>query len=191
MVSRNFTDEEVIVGILTNDIRVYQYLDLAYREQVLNYVQSNSGTIEDGEEHYQDVIVEIYFKCNSGQYKLNSFESYFWTVTKRRWIDKLRKNKLSFVPLEQSFENMLEKVDETIALNERLLLLIEKYLVHLTDEEREYLNLYYYAMNSIKSLSINFKTTSGYAQLKLHRIRTKLRRLIENDPEYATLSNLY
>lgn len=189
-----FKDIEIIEGLVTNDLQIYQYLDAVYREKVLRHVKLNSGTSEEGEEHYQDVIVEIYFKIISCNFQLNesqSFESYFWIVAKRRWIDKLRKSKIMLVPLENQFEDIFELEDEFIALKERLILLIEKYLPQLTDEEREYVNLYYFAMNSIKSIAIKFKTTSGYAQLKLHRIRKKLRKLIEADPEFATLVNLY
>lgn len=189
-----FKDIEIIEGLVTNDLQIYQYLDAVYREKVLRHVKLNSGTAEEGEEHYQDVIVEIYFKIISCNFQLNesqSFESYFWIVAKRRWIDKLRKSKIMLVPLENQFEDIFELEDEFIALKERLILLIEKYLPQLTDEEREYVNLYYFAMNSIKSIAIKFKTTSGYAQLKLHRIRKKLRKLIEADPEFATLVNLY
>jgi len=76
------------------DLAVYEHVDKMYRERVIRHVCLNSGTIQEGEEHYQDVIFEIYLNIESGKYNENvkrTFVQNFWLMAKFRWIDKLRK----------------------------------------------------------------------------------------------------
>ena len=47
-------------GLLSGDPDIYKYLDQSFRKNVIRHVCSNSGSIQDGEELYQDVVFEIY-----------------------------------------------------------------------------------------------------------------------------------
>lgn len=191
----NYNDEDIIKGIITLDPKIYEYLDEKYREEVIQHVCRNSGSTEDGEEHYQDVIFEIYLNIDEGKYDLNiskKFHNYFWMIAKRRWIDKLRKRK-NTIDTDELNELLKEIADndetEEIAqgIYDELILLINKYLRQLTDEERKYISLYYNANESLQSIADYFGKSYGYVQQKLHKIREKLRRMIKDDPEFRVL----
>jgi len=180
-----YNKKEIIKGIINFDKEIYKYLDTTYREKVAGHVLKNSGTREDGEELYQDVVFEIYLNIKRGRYSADgdgTFEGYFWTIAKRRWVDKLRKRKWSFDPLDPDIPYFKES--EHIK-NERILA-IRKYLGQLLPDEQEYIQLYYFTKESIQTIADYFGTTYGGAQQKLHEIRRKLRQMIADDPEFGT-----
>jgi len=194
---RDYTDEHIVDGILMLDHVVYEYLDRTFRKPVINHVCRNSGTAEEGEEHYQDVIFEIYLNIESGKYNLGAarkFKHNFWLIAKFRWIDKLRKKKKIKTTefTEATMDIPIESEEEKIAgdASNALILLINKYLKDLTKEEQEYINLYYYSKQSLQFIANYFGTTYDYSRLKLHRIRKKIRKLVESDPEYDGLPQL-
>jgi len=190
-----YNDRDIIKGIITLDPKIYEYLDEKYREEVIQHVRRNSGSTEDGEEHYQDTIFEVYINIDEGKYDSNSsrtFHQHLWLIVKRRWLDKLRK--MGRILRTDELDELLKQIpdkDETeeIAQNiyNKLALLINKYLLQLTDEERKYIKLYYDDSESLQFIADYFGKSYGYVQQKLHKIREKLRRMIKDDPEFRLL----
>lgn len=193
---KKYRDQDVINGIVGLKSDIYQYLDFTYREKVINHVRHNSGSREDGEEHYQDVIYEIYLNIKEGRSPQN-FDRYFWTVNKFRWIDKLRKKKNALATTSEldgsklTDANTIEQVESSTSIYLRLILLINRYLPKLSIEEQEYIRLYYYASKPLKVIAKNFGTSEKYARLKLHRIRGKLRKWIHDDPDFDAIPNYF
>lgn len=187
-----YSKTEIIRGIIVTDELMYNYLDAKYREKVIKYVRDNSGVREDGEELYQDVIIELYLQIKRGKYDANgrgTFKGYFWTITKRKWIDKLRKRKLKFDELKASNEAtpyITEAEEEAEYLKNRRILAIKKYLKQLSRDERDYIRLYYFAKKSTQAIADYFGTTCGNVRKKLCKIREKLRKMIADDPEFGT-----
>ncbi len=183
-----YSKQEIIKGIISFDKELYKYLDTMYRKKVIGHVLRNSGTREDGEDLYQDVVFEIYLTIKRDRYNADgrgTFEGYFWTITKRRWIDKLRKQKLDIEPLPNEDDIPYEPEEAEYLKNQRILV-IRKYLEQLLPDEQEYIRMYYIAKQSIQTIADYFGTTYGGAQQKLHEIRKKLRQMIANDPEFGT-----
>lgn len=194
METGNYSDQEIIDGIVELDSAIYQYLDKIYREKVIKHVRLNSGSREDGEEHYQDVIFEIHLNIKEGRYQSTSFLPYFNMINKRRWIDKLRKRKsagnIALQGLELRETDKKAEQEVTTSMYSKLVLLINRYLQELSNEEQEYIRLYYYANKTLQFIADHFGISYKYAQQKLHRIRKKLRRLVQDDPDYQSLPNL-
>lgn len=185
-----YSKKEIIEGIINTNRDIYQYLDTEYRERVIRYVTNNSGTREDGEELYQDIIFEIYLNIKRGRYRADesgAFEKYFWTIVTRRWIDKLRKQKLNFDELEASeipYKTETEEVDEY--LKNKRILAIRKYLEQLSSDEREYIRLNYAENKPNQAIIAEYiGTTHGNFRKKLCKIRKKLRKMIADDPEFG------
>ncbi len=195
MSKNKHSDKDIINGIVTVAPEIYEYLDKMYREEVIQHVRRNSGSTEDGEEHYQDVIFEIYLNIDGGRYGLNTpktFDQYFWMLVKRRWIDQLRKKGggISTTELDELTMQIANKDEaEEIAddLYNRLILAINRYLKELSAEEQKYIELFYFARASLQTIADYFGTTYDYARVKLDRIRKKLRKRIDDDPEFGTL----
>jgi len=195
MSKKKYSDKDIIKGVIALDSKVYEYLDEIYRQELIRYVHRNSGSTEDGEEHYQDVIFEMYLNIDKGRYSPNTsrtFHQYFWLIAKRRWLDKLRKmgktvrtDELNELVMQITDKDESEEIAQDIY--NKMMLLINKYLKRLTDEEREYINLYYNASKSLNFIADYFGKSYGYVQQKLHKIREKLRRMVKDDPEFGLL----
>ncbi len=187
-----YSKTEIIRGIINEDGQIYKYLDAKYRRKLIKYVCDNSGIREDAEELYQDVITEIYRNIKRGRYDADgrgTFKGYFWTIAKRKWIDKLRKRKLKFDELDASNEAtpyITKAEEEAEYLEKRRILAIRKYLKQLSPDERDYIRLYYFAKKSTQAIADYFGTTCGNVRKKLSKIRGKLRKMIANDPEFGT-----
>jgi len=186
-----YSKKEIINGIMNFNREIYKYLDATYREKVIQHVLKNSGTRQDGEELYQDIIFEIYLNIKRGRYTADgpgTFEGYLMTIVRGRWIDRLRKRKQNFeeLPSDQEIPYGDKAEEEAEALKNKRILAIRKYLKHLSKDEQEYIQLYYSTKKSIQAIADYFGTTYGGAQQKLHKIRKKLKKMIDNDPEFGT-----
>jgi len=187
---------EIINGIISLNSQVYEYLDARYYQKVIQHVKHNSGSKEDGEELYQDVIFELYLKFGQDNIAYNdsiNFEQFFWMIIKRRWIDVLRKRRKNFkltalqdIAVEIA-SNDLDSTREK-EIQHSLIIALNKSLNKLSKEEVEYIELYYFAKKSLKFIADNFGISYDYARLKLHRIRDKLRKMIDSDPEFKILT---
>jgi len=158
-----YSKKEIIRGIITFNRGIYKYLDTAYREKVIGHVLRNSGTREDGD---------------NGR---GTYEGYFWTITRRRWIDKLRQSKPDFEPLDPDIEIPYEPEKEVEYLKNERILMMGKYIERLLPDEQEYIRMYYFAKESIQTIADYFGTTYGAARKKLYTIRRKLKKMMDDD----------
>ncbi len=195
MASKKYSDQEIIKGILNTEPPIYQFLDAMFYQKVINHVCRNSGSKEDGEELYQDVILEIYLCIEQGKYDLDkprTFEQHFWMMVKRRWIDRLRSRGKTVHTSQLNETTRLiannSEAEETAAdIYNKMVAFLGKCLEKLTEEEQSYVKLFYYSRKSLQAIADHFGTTYDYARLKMHRIRKKLRKMVSDDPELGTL----
>lgn len=195
MFRKEYTIEAIMEGLMSDNPIIYRHLDAVYRPKVIKYVRKNSGTHEDGEELYQDVIFDVYLNMEQGKFDVNKgkFEAYFMTITRYRWIDKIRKqNKLiDTTSLDVSDKHMSDtdfaEQAEKDVYNTKARAMRE-YIQRLNEDERELINLYYFAQKSVEAVAEQTGITYNYARQKLHRIRGKLRAMVANDPTFDTSS---
>ncbi len=193
MFGKKYTTKEIIKGLMSGNPEVYKYLDATFRKKIIQHVCSNSGSREDGEELYQDVTFEIYLNVEQGKFEVNKgkFEAYFMTIARRRWIDKLRKrNKLiPTTPIEASVQQISDTDAAQQAENERYyerVHIMRKYIKQLDEDEQEFIRLYYYAEKSLDATAKQLGITYQSAKQKIHRIRKRLRDMMERDTGLGT-----
>jgi RNA polymerase sigma factor (sigma-70 family) len=91
----NYTNEELLNGILRNDNVILQYIYKNFYYKVNFYVKKNSGNDEDASDIFQEAIIVIYRKLKASDLVLNnaSFETYLYSVCKILWLKHLNKKK--------------------------------------------------------------------------------------------------
>jgi len=192
MFRKEFTSEEIVAGLMSFDPKIYKHLDSVYCKNVIKYVRSNSGTHEDGEELYQDVIFEVFLNVEQGKYKieLSQFSTYFMMIARNRWKDKLRKKRsaisttsLEDSPLQLSATDDMAKVDQDYY--NKLAKVMRLCIAQLNEEEQEMIRLYYYAKMSLEAVATQMNISYKYAKQKLYRIRQKLKKLLGDYPELS------
>jgi len=192
MFSKKYTAHTIMTGILNRDLKIYKYLDANFRWKTINYVRKNSGTKEDGEELYNDVLCSIYINIERGKYDSDkgTFKGYFMQVMRNQWNYCLRKRQKleSTVELNEVIENTHTDTEPDTDDNYYTLVsILKKHVETLKENEQELIRLFYYEQHSIDAVASLLGMTHDYTKVKLYRTREKLRKLTNNDPELAQL----
>lgn len=177
---------------MNRDLKIYKYLDANFRWKTINHVRKNSGTKEDGEELYNDVLCNIYLNIERGKYNPDkgTFQSYFMQVMRNRWNNCLRKRKglADTTELNEVIENTYADPPDTESENYYTLVgVLKKHVETLKETEQELIRLFYYEENSIEAVARQLGMTHDYTKVKLYRTREKLRKLANDDPELTQL----
>ena len=90
----NYTNEELLNGILRNDNVILQHIYKNYYYKVNLYVKKNSGDDDDANDVFQEAIIVIYRKLKANDLVLNcAFETYLYSVCKLLWFKQLSRQK--------------------------------------------------------------------------------------------------
>ena len=90
----NYTNEELLNGILRNDNVILQFIYKNFYYKVNLYVKKNSGDNDDANEVFQEAVIVIYRKLKANDLKLTcSFETYLFSVCKYLWFKQLESRK--------------------------------------------------------------------------------------------------
>ncbi len=113
------TDSEVILGILNNSESVLRRFYVAYFPMVLQLIVNNNGSADDAKDIYQEAIIVLYNKVNSGDFELNSkLKTFIYSVCRRLWLKRL--TQLSRYGGDiRDFEDYLHTEDEVDQHTER------------------------------------------------------------------------
>lgn len=184
-----YTTKVIMEGIVKRDPKIYRYLDSNFRWRTANYVLKHSGTKEDGEELYNDVVCKIYLNIEKGSYmpQEGKFQGYFMTVVRNSWYECLRARKklLNTVEFDDAIEKLRPNTQPTTDTKFELLEAMLKHLNELKDAEQELMELYYYGNHSVESVAQQMGMSADYVKVKLKRTRDKLRKRIKEDPELS------
>ncbi|MCK8490814.1 MULTISPECIES: RNA polymerase sigma factor [Spirosoma] len=84
------TDDELLAGLATGSDDVLNQLYRRYFPMVLHLVTSNSGSEDDAKDIYQEAIVVLYEKVQSGSLELHcQLKTYLYSVGRRLWLKQL------------------------------------------------------------------------------------------------------
>lgn len=195
MFSKEYTSAQIVAGLMSGDNKIYRYLDAKYRKQVIKHVSTNSGSREDGEELYQDVIFEAYLNVEQGKYdsERSAFGTYFMMISRSRWYDRLRKRKrrIQTTSLDDTIRQVSDKDDADDAENDKynhLVRTMRECIAQLADDEQEMIRMFYEAKKSLEVIANEMGITYEYAKQKLYRIRKKLKerikKMLDDDPDF-------
>ncbi len=189
MFAKKYTARSIMEGVLNCDLKTYKYLDANFRWKTINYVRKNSGTKEDGEELYNDVLCSIYLNIKKGSYDPDkgTFQSYFMQIAHHRWNDCLRKRKQMERTVELNEQTDYADVKEDADMYMTLVQAMKKHLHCLKKNEQELIKLFYYEKKSIEMVAQQLDMSGDYVKLKLYRTREKLKKKIHEDPEFRHL----
>jgi len=195
MFTKEYSSEEIVAGLMTGDFRIYKYLDSVYRRQVIKHVCANSGSHEEGEELYQDVIFEVYVNVEQDKYDVerSKFVTYFMMIARSRWTDKLRKYNriISTTLLDETYEQISGTDEVEQAEQEQYYTRVRamrQCIAQLNEEEQEMVRLFYYMKMSLEAVAQQMNISYKYAKQKLHRIRQKLRKMLSKNPNMGLQS---
>ncbi len=183
--------DEFLIHLMTGSeegiLRIYSN----FYPAIEKYILSNSGTIEEAKDIFQDGLIVLYEKQKSPDFQLNvKFGTYLFAICKNCWLKQLRLKKRTKVvtfeddlvlTTEDSFEFELEQ-------HKKYKLYKNKFDL-LGDNCKKLLSLFFQkkSMADITRL-LNFKE-ENFARKKKYKCKEKLIQLIRKDPKFNQLKH--
>lgn len=178
---KRLSDINIIDGIRSQDDKVLNWLYDNYFQSVKNHVLSNSGSVEDVSDVFQDTIIVLYNQISEDNLKLTSdLKGYFYGIAKNVWSAQLRR-KQKTVELETDIADEEEAEEQYDPVLERI---ISRVFPLLKPDQQLVLNLYSEGITYEEiALKMNLKN-EVYARRKKYLSKEALLELVKDDPEY-------
>jgi RNA polymerase sigma factor (sigma-70 family) len=187
----NAVQATVIESIKREDKKVLLDIYKTYFPQVRHFVLSNSGTLCDAEDVFQDALVLIYLKIRRNSLNLSSsFGTYLHGIVRFLWLKELeRKRKYPGTLLDNAYLIAGESdfLGDYVKMEKRKLIL--QHYSDLSEECRKILDLY------IKETPLSHITVlMGYSNDQYTRNRrtnckVRLIKSVWNNPRFKELKN--
>lgn len=178
---KKISDINIIDGIRDQDDKILNWLYDNYFQSVKNHVLSNSGSIEDVSDVFQDTIIVLYNQISDNSLKLTTdLKGYFFGIAKNVWSTQLRR-KQKTVELEVDIADEGDSEEQYNLFLERI---ISRVFTELKPDQQMVLNLFAdgYSYEEI-AVKMNLKDET-YARRKKYLSKETLLALVKEDPEY-------
>jgi RNA polymerase sigma factor (sigma-70 family) len=178
---KRISDINIIIGVRNQDDKILNWLYDNYFQSIKNHVLSNSGSIEDVSDVFQDTIIALYNQITDDKLNLTTdLKGYFFGIARNVWSNQLRKKQKTIeleidLPEDEEFE---EQGDPTL---ERI---VSRVFQKLKPDQQMVLNLFSdgYSYEEI-AVKMNLKN-EVYARRKKYLCKEVLLELVKEDPEY-------
>jgi len=178
--TKDLTDEELVVRVREEDQEEYAELVNRYEEKLKRYAGYLMGG-EESDEVVQDTVIKAFVNLNSFDEK-RKFSSWIYRIAHNEAMNRVKKKKhlsLDFndwlkevLPGKINVEEEYEKKEEKEAVRESLLKLDFKY--------RSVLSLYYLEDKTYDEISDILKIPMGTVGIRLKRGKEKMRKVCSN-----------
>ncbi len=146
---------------------------------VKHFVLKNSGDEDDAKDIYQEAFLTFWRNQEMGKFEAvhdGAIAAYILKIAKFKWIDQLRKNKISPVLLQENMPEDNWYADENISEQETIYLnRVVKYFEVLGEPCKELLHRFYYLKEKLKTIAIQFSWTEATVKNNKYRCLQKLR----------------
>ncbi|MBV5315643.1 MAG: sigma-70 family RNA polymerase sigma factor [Prolixibacteraceae bacterium] len=187
----DYSNLELLNGILRNDTIVLQYIYKNFYSKINFFIKKNNGDDDDANDIFQEAIIIIYRKLKANDLVLDcTFETYLYSVCRFLWLKQLEKRKLEKEKIKDNhefnddiYDDGLEKV---VDLNDRYKL-FQKHFTNLGKDCQKILQLYFDKV-PLKNIAqiMGFKSEK-YAKKRKFKCKEYLIKSIKQDLEYKQI----
>jgi RNA polymerase sigma factor (sigma-70 family) len=178
---KRISDINIINGVRNQDDKILNWLYDNYFQSIKNHVLSNSGSIEDVSDVFQDTIIALYNQITDDKLNLTTdLKGYFFGIARNVWSNQLRKKQKTIeleidLPEDEEFEEQGDPILERI---------VSRVFQKLKPDQQMVLNLFSdgYSYEEI-AVKMNLKN-EVYARRKKYLCKEVLLELVKEDPEY-------
>jgi RNA polymerase sigma factor (sigma-70 family) len=157
------TDLELLDGLGRNDRKAIEQLYLQHYRMVQTFIINNNGTADDAKDIFQEAMVLLYQKTQTGNFELTSkLKTYMYSVCRRLWLKRLQQLQRLGGPVESLEE--VTPVDEDLEDQERrneAFGMMDKALSHLGEPCKSLLEAYYVHKKQMQEISESFGYTNA------------------------------
>lgn len=174
-----YKNEDIIVGLSTNDHKVLNYLYKEIGPKVKNMVMNMGGSIEEANDIFQEGMIAAYVNIKSGKYQLSEnakFSTYLQQLCKYKWYDVCKSaHKSKGASLDADYDadvDIASSVERSEKYNELI-----KCLNSLGRSCRDILKLFYWEKESMDSIAQILNITPATAKNNKYRCMQKLKEI--------------
>jgi RNA polymerase sigma factor (sigma-70 family) len=178
---KRISDINIINGVRNQDDKILNWLYDNYFQSIKNHVLSNSGSIEDVSDVFQDTIITLYNQITDDKLNLTTdLKGYFFGIARNVWSNQLRK-KQKTIELDIDVHDEEEFEEQSDLILERI---VSRVFQQLKPDQQMVLNLFSdgYSYEEIAE-KMNLKN-EVYARRKKYLCKEVLLELVKEDPEY-------
>ena len=181
----NLSDEQLVREYLNGDNNSLGILYNRYYSKVYHKCLSFSRNQDDAFDLAQDVLMKAFSHVAS--FKGSSkFSTWLFSITTNHCISAVSKSRNECsLDAGTDFNRIADDTDEDDLIarktREDTEVIIDEYLLQLSENDREMLTLKYHMNYSIKDLQKEFKISASAVKMRLLRARNKMGQLITND----------
>ena len=150
-------------GLVNHDKQAVETIYKQNYNMVQTLVISNSGSLDDAKDIFQEAMIVLFEKAKSGHFELNcQLKTYVYSVCRRLWLKRLHQM--------QKFQTEMEGVEELVPVEEELelheqrnsdFIMMEKAMQHLGEPCKSLLEAYYLQKRNMVEIAENFGYTNA------------------------------
>jgi RNA polymerase sigma factor (sigma-70 family) len=188
----NFSDEQILKGILRNDSLVLQFIYKEYYYSISSFVRKNQGDEHDANDIFQEAVIVIYRKLKENSLVLENqkFPNYLYAISRILWLKQLEKRRIEKQKISDTIPFRDDVADsglnELIEKNERYGL-YQKHFKDLGPDCQKILQMFFEKVSlKIIAQRMGFKSEI-YAKKRKYKCKEQLIERIKLDPEYKKI----
>jgi RNA polymerase sigma factor (sigma-70 family) len=177
----NFEQEkQLLEGLALNDRSV---IEAIYRDNypvIQAFILNNNGNSDEARDIFQEAMIVVYEKAVSQTFELNCLlKTYLYSVCRRLWLKRLQQL--------QRYSNLVESVEETVAVEEDLELhekhdadfvLMETAMSKIGEPCKSLLDAYYIQKKNMQEIAASFGyTNADNAKTQKYKCLVRLKKL--------------
>jgi RNA polymerase sigma factor (sigma-70 family) len=187
----SYSNNNIIDGLKSRDSSVINFIYKQSYAQVKFFVTSNSGTVMDAEDIFQDAIVLIYQNIERADFYLScNFSTYLYSICRHLWLQKLSKHKANYEIIDSNLghdpwedaENFREMLTESEKYR-----LFQKHFNLLKKDEQKVLSLYMSKIPAKEIARIMGFKSDKYAKFRKYLCKEKLKNMITSDEQFPAV----
>jgi RNA polymerase sigma factor (sigma-70 family) len=190
MRSVNFTDSELLNGLISRDKRILREFYVLYFKSIQRYVLANKGNNEDARDLFQDVMLVMFQKVRTGNFKLTcALGTFLFSVSRFLWLKELGKRKwVSYTPVDH--EDFVDTDSDIAAVNEKneRLIFFRRCFDKLSESCRKVLTLFTEGFSIAEITKMLGYKSEQHTKNRRYRCKLSLINNIKAEYDYNTMS---
>lgn len=185
-------EEELIRALKDSDNRAFKQVYRQGYSMVEALVAKNSGSAEDAQDVFQEVLFILVKKLRTPGFQLSSaLNTFLYAIARNVWRNRLRRRKpqVEFQDTRHDSIDLTESDVNVKRLFEKRHGVVRQLLDGLSDKCREILVGYYYSKKPLRAIGDEMGLKEGSVKVQKHRCMGYLKNEVEAHPEYQNLIN--
>ena len=181
-------ERHLLQGLARNDKKAVETIYKDNYNLIQALVVNNNGTIDDAKDIFQEAMIVLYEKVQTGSFELNcQISTFVYSVSRRLWLKRLmHQNRLSIADGHEDLVAVDDEMEEHDKRNDEFIMM-EKAMSGLGEPCKSLLEAFYMQKRSMQEIASSFGyTNSENAKNQKYKCLMRLKKLFfsqyKNEP---------